>query len=203
MSVDKWKSLMARLGTDEHMDMYESLIHKYSEKHRCYHTLEHVKFCLALLEEYRYLAINPDEIELAIWFHDAVYNVFSSTNEKNSADMAFEFSLSAGLSSDMATRISDLVIATTHGTEISNPDQCLMVDIDLSVLGCSAPLYEEFEIAVRKEYKKIPLFIFRKGRRKILNSFLSRASIYMHPEFIARYEVQARANIKNAVNNLY
>ena len=200
MSADQWKSLMQRLGTDEHMEMYTYLKEKYAEKHRYYHTFEHIEHCLALLESYRNLAKYPNEIELAIWFHDAVYNVFSSTNEKDSAEMASEFALKAGLGSLIATRVSELVIATLHGTTISSSDQALIVDIDLSVLGCSSLSYKEFEIAVRKEYKKIPLFIFKRGRKKILNSFLCRERIYTFPEFYQRYESQARENIKNAIN---
>lgn len=200
MSADQWKSLMQRLGADEHMEMYAYLKEKYAEKHRYYHTFEHIEHCLALLESYQHLAKYPNEIELAIWFHDAVYNVFSSTNEKDSAEMAFEFALKAGLGSVIATRVSELVIATLHGTIISSSDQELMVDIDLAVLGCSPLSYKEFEIAVRKEYKKIPLFIFKRGRKKILSSFLCRERIYTFPEFYQRYESQARENIKNAIS---
>lgn len=202
MSVDQWKNLMQRLGIGEHIEMYVTLKEKYAEKHRYYHTLEHIACCLALLDGNRQLARYPEEVELAIWFHDAVYNIFSSSNERDSASMASGFLLDAGIDSTVVTRVSDLIMATSHETQISNSDQSLIVDIDLSVLGCSPDAYQKFEIAVRREYKKIPFFLFRRGRKKILNSFLCREKIYSFPEFYQRYEAQARENITNAINTM-
>lgn len=202
MSVDQWISLMQRLGIGEHLEMYAVLKEKYAENHRYYHTLEHIKFCLTLFESHRHLAKYPEEVELAIWFHDAVYNIFSSTNERDSARLASEFLLSAGLGSDVATRVSELIMATLHGTPLSNSDQALIVDVDLSVLGCSHQSYKEFEVAIRKEYRKIPFFLYKQGRKKILNSFLQKERIYSFPEFYQKYEFQARENMKNAINTL-
>ncbi len=202
MNVDQWKILMQKLGVAEHMEMYAVLKEKYSESHRYYHTSEHIKFCLTLFESYRQLATHPEEVELAIWFHDAVYNIFSSTNERDSAKLAADFLRSAGLGSELITRVSELIMATSHGTPLANSDQALIVDIDLSVLGCSPQSYKEFEVAVRKEYKKIPFFLFKKGRKKILNGFLQRERIYSFPECHQRYEAQARENIANAICTL-
>ena len=116
--------------------------------------------------------------------------------------MVSDFLLKAGCGDEMSSRVSGLVMATLHGTALTTSDQALIVDIDLSVLGCSAQSYEHFEIAVRKEYKKIPSFIFRRGRKKILTSFLDRERIYTFDEFYQKYEAQARINIKNAIEAL-
>lgn len=58
-----------------------------------------------------------------------------------------------------------------------------MVDIDVSMLGSRTDLYQEFEQAIRKEYKKIPSFLYKRGRKKVLSGFLSREHIYTTPVF--------------------
>ena len=81
------------------------------------------------------LAEHPAELELAIWFHDAIYKVFSKTNEFDSAVWAKEFALSNGYGHEGAERIFNLVMATQHNEEVQSSDQKLIVDIDLSILG--------------------------------------------------------------------
>ena len=82
MSYEQWNSLMERLGINDDKNMHSILEKRYAEKHRYYHTIEHIKFCIAHLETSKHLAKYPDEIELALWFHDAIYNPLSSKNEK-------------------------------------------------------------------------------------------------------------------------
>lgn len=74
-----------------------------------------------------------------------------------------------------------------------------MVDIDLSILGSSTDLYQEFEQAIRKEYKKIPSFLYKRGRKKVLSGFLGREHIYTTPVFQQEYETQARENVTRAL----
>jgi len=56
-----------------HRGLFEKLSAMYGGSGRHYHSQSHVIHCLAHLQAWRHLARNPAEIEVAIWFHDAIY----------------------------------------------------------------------------------------------------------------------------------
>ena len=71
----RWTALWQRLGAQGDANaVYDNLIARYSEPHRAYHTLEHIGHCLDEFEQVRHLATNPDAVELALWYHDAIYD---------------------------------------------------------------------------------------------------------------------------------
>ena len=88
MDYKKWLLLMQNLGLTENQNTYNLLLQAYSEKHRHYHNKCHIDAVLKHLENSISLAGNPYEVELALWFHDAVYKPFSSSNELDSANWA-------------------------------------------------------------------------------------------------------------------
>lgn len=193
---------MSALGFEASIDCYDSLYAAYSEKHRFYHSVKHIEAMLMHYEEVKDLAERPAELELAIWFHDAIYKVFSKSNELDSAEWAKKFSLSNSHNLECAERLHGLIMATLHDGEPQDKDQKLIVDIDLTILGASREVYDEFERNVRKEYKMVPSFIYRKKRKELLNSFLNRASIYSLDYFKDKYENNARHNINRAIEML-
>ena len=74
-----------------------------------------------------------------------------------------------------------------------------MLDIDLSILGESPEIYLQFEKAVRKEYRHVPYFLFRKRRKEILSEFLNRHALYHLDYFVDKFDAQARVNLANAM----
>ena len=81
MEKTDWVSLMAGLRFPENQETYDELVAAYSEKHRHYHTARHISQCLKEFSEAKNLAQKPDEVELALWFHDAVYDVFAKNSD--------------------------------------------------------------------------------------------------------------------------
>lgn len=199
MEFDRWRSLMGRLGLGEHRKPFDALRAAYSEPHRAYHTAEHISACLRHLDEAAELTQAADEIEIALWFHDAVYRTRAQDNERRSARWAAEFLQSAGASADAANRVERHIIATEHSATPDDPDSALLVDIDLAILGSLPDAYQVFETNIRREYNWVPGPVFRRRRAEVLESFLARPSIYATDRFRDRYEATARSNLAAAV----
>ncbi|TIR62631.1 MAG: hypothetical protein E5X28_03575, partial [Mesorhizobium sp.] len=53
----------------------------YQTADRDYHGLPHIEAMLALAAEHRHLLDDPEAVEAAIWFHDAVYDSRAKDNE--------------------------------------------------------------------------------------------------------------------------
>src|SRR5512138_1089411 len=88
MNRARWLDLMSKLGLPPNEETFDALLKTYSETHRHYHTVEHIDHCLRELDAEISLAREPAEVELALWFHDAVYNSHRSDNEQKSAELA-------------------------------------------------------------------------------------------------------------------
>lgn len=202
MSPDRWSSLMHAFGIGPHLDTYERLVAAYSEPHRHYHTPAHIRACLTELDAAHDLAIFSAEVEIALWFHDAVYSPTASDNETRSATWVTEFLSSAGLPQEPRERVHQHIMATRHEAQPGTNDSALVVDIDLSILGQNPTTYDAFEKNVREEYRWVPWFLYQRKRREILHSFLKRDSIYTMAYFRNRYEKSARLNLRNALHEL-
>ena len=174
----------------------------YAEPTRAYHTAEHIEDCLTLLDASRVLALYPDEVEAAIWFHDAVYVASGTDNEARSAALARDSLSEAQVAPDVAERISSLVLETRHLAPSNRPDAALLCDIDLAVLGRPPEAFDLFERRIRQEYARVPEPIYRRGRSEILRGFLERASIFQTTWFRSRFEAPARANLERALTKL-
>jgi predicted metal-dependent HD superfamily phosphohydrolase len=174
----------------------------YGEPQRHYHTLQHLGECLAWFEREKALAQRPGEVALALWFHDAVYQVHgvhAHDNEVRSADWAREALLAAGAGEDAAGRVHALVMATRHDAMPEGPDAELLIDIDLSILGAAQARFDEYERQVHAEYAFVPPKIRLPRRREILQRFLDRKAIYATPRMHAQLEARARENLRRSI----
>jgi predicted metal-dependent HD superfamily phosphohydrolase len=78
-------------------------------------------------------------------------------------------------------------------------DARILIDIDLSILGAPASRFDEYERQVRAEYGWVPGVMFRRTRRKILESFAARPRLYSTAPFVERCEAQARENLARSI----
>jgi len=202
MNRERWDRLMRALALEPGASTFDELLRCYRARGRHYHTDRHVDACLKHLDQHAELADSAAEIELALWFHDAIYQPLRSDNELKSAEWAVRFVRQAGGSSDLAGRVRGLVMATVHPCVPQTPDQRIMVDVDLSILGAEPRIYDGFESAVRKEYWMVPGFIYRRKRAELLQSFLGREWIYNHPVFRKQWEARACENLTRALTAL-
>ena len=202
-SLDRWKAVWRELGAATVDEMlFHKLVASYSEPHRKYHTMQHLEECLAQLDRVRSEAERPAEVELALWFHDAIYDTLRKDNEKRSAEWARESALASGLSSEQANRVYELIMVTMHDAVPADRDALVLVDVDLSILGAAAARFDEYELQIQEEYKWVPEPLYRKARRQILRGFLERERIYNTEYFSGAHEAQARENLARSLKRL-
>ncbi|MBZ9808195.1 hypothetical protein LB542_24990 [Mesorhizobium sp. BR1-1-9] len=179
----------------------------YEDKDRHYHNLAHIEAMLALASEYRELLGDPEAVEAAIWFHDAVYDSRAKDNEAQSAALA-EKKLAGRIDAQRLGRISAMILATaTHRLPVfedmtATHDAALFLDMDLSILGAPPDAFDAYERAIRAEYQWVEEPMWRAGRGAVLNSFLTRPHIFHSEEFRRRFEPQARLNLARSLEAL-
>ena len=195
-----WIAAWRELGVAPPAGLHAALLAAWSEPQRHYHTLQHLAECLTLADELREEMAHPAEVALALWFHDAVYDVRAHDNEARSAQWAAQALNEAGVAPDACARIDAMIMATCHGAAASpgTPDNALLVDIDLAILGSEESRFAEYEAQIRAEYAWVPADVFRVKRREVLRGFLDRARIYTTDTMVARFEAQARRNLAQA-----
>jgi predicted metal-dependent HD superfamily phosphohydrolase len=209
VSVESWQRLWDELGAQEiNRGLFNQLVAAYSEPQRHYHTLQHLRECLAHFDAAATLARRPAEVELALWFHDAVYDPQRSDNEERSADWAARSvraaGCAAGCGEEVAQRVAALVLATkSHEAPAgADADTQLLLDIDLAILGASPARFAEYGRQIRAEYAHVPDGAFRARRKRVLSSFLARPRIYWTGAFHDALEERARANLRMEIGAL-
>jgi predicted metal-dependent HD superfamily phosphohydrolase len=188
---DRIKELQDRLSNE--------LTAAYSGSHRRYHTRAHVEHCLNELNRSWMHAIHLSEVRWAILFHDAVYDPKRQDNEARSADWACSVMEEMHRPKEEQDRVRAMILATAPAGEPRTPDEALLQDVDLSVLGAEETVFDEYDRAIRAEYEWAPEESYLQARAELLESFLARARLYRTAPFRERYEASARKNLRRAL----
>jgi predicted metal-dependent HD superfamily phosphohydrolase len=168
------------------------LTHRYLEPHRHYHSLEHIA---AMLHAGR--AAPLDDVQtMAVWFHDAVYDPRSKTNEADSAALAGRELLAAGWPGDDVARVQAIVLDTQRHVPTA-PGADVVLDLDLMSLALPWPDFARNTERIRAEYAHVPDAEFAAGRRAFFTTMLQRPRLF-HSPFGAQWEAPARANLARA-----
>jgi predicted metal-dependent HD superfamily phosphohydrolase len=174
----------------------------YSEPQRHYHTVAHVEACLAELDQVWCRAVRLNEVRWAVLFHDAIYDPRRQDNEARSADWACKVMGELQRPEEEKERVRRMILATAHTGEPRTPDEALLLDVDLSILGADEAAFDAYDHAVRAEYAWVPADQYRKGRAAILRSFLDRERLYHTAPCRRCCENAARGNIRRALDRL-
>lgn len=199
---------LARLGAPDldgpprFESLWRELLAAWSEPHRAYHNLEHLRSCLAEWRQVRDGGPADAQLLMALLFHDAIYDPKMADNEERSAEWSDQAGVELGLPVAVREGISRMVLATkAHGSATDDATRRLL-DIDLSVLGADPERFAAYDAGIRQEYLHVPDPVYRRVRAEVLQSFLDRQSIYLTESFRQRYEAQARHNLAEAIRQL-
>lgn len=192
----RFLALWTRCGGVRADAVYADLFRHYREPGRHYHTLQHVRRCLADLDWARATLgdalPDPDVVELALWCHDVIYIPGAHDNEARSADWLLH---RADGALPAAGHIAAMIHATTHMGAPTDPATQFTVDIDLAVLGCPRYRFVRDGARLRAERSDLDDAGYDRVERRFLSTLLQRDALYHSALFHQRCEAQARANL--------
>lgn len=191
--------------------MLKALREAYASPPRAYHNFGHVE---TLLRHYDAVAASdgwtqPEEVRLAILFHDAIYDARAGDNEARSADLAgTEIARWLPGTGIDAARVAELILLTArHGQLAPNDlgegpqadDARRFLDCDMAVIGADDATFDAYDRGIAAEYRHVPRWLYAVNRRRFLKSLLARPRIFLDESFHARLDTQARHNLRRAV----
>jgi predicted metal-dependent HD superfamily phosphohydrolase len=188
-----------------HIEYIErALINLYSYPKRAYHNWDHVEVCLHELDAVELPGIDPYKnlISIAIYYHDCIYDPENMDNEERSAERAFMDLLALNISPSYAQWVYDHIMLTTHKESCKYLSGQILMDIDFSILGKDADIFQAYENGICQEFSFVQDKMYRLQRVKFMKSLLDRNVIYQTEYFQDKYEKTARENIKNCIQEL-
>ncbi len=183
---------------DRAAEIFIDLQRLYGEPHRHYHNGEHIDFVLARLDEVRGHLQNPDAVELALWFHDAIYRVGAADNERASADL-FAGAAAGQLAQPLIDRVEFLIMATHHlagRPPLSDSDACHIVDIDLASFALPWDRFKADGANLRREAEQESEDDFNAGVLRLIDHLIGESGdFYLSSYAREHWQPQAMANI--------
>ena len=190
-----WQRCLNEGAVDTSPAIHDRMVNAYNEHQRHYHTLAHIGHCLSIFDLCKSLATNPDALEIAVWFHDVIFEPGKRNNEALSAELYQE--LSAGVhDSEFRDLVDRLIMATLHdGCSLDDSDAAYMVDIDLSSFGLPWEDFLRDGQHLRKECPHLSDTEYYRRQGDFQSCLLARPRFYLTDFFYQRYEQQARDNL--------
>ena len=201
---ENWSHLVEPFTIDPQVKsrIFQQLVDAYSQPHRYYHTLTHIRHSLAVLAILRSHCQNFVALQFAAWFHDSVYDPKASDNEQKSAEFATIALDQLGCSPELRTEIIRLILLTqSHQTDVGDIDGQILLDADLAILGTPRSIYQHYACCIRQEYAFVGDLEYSQRRQQILTAFLQRDRIYATEPIHCRLESRARQNVLSDIRH--
>lgn len=189
-----WRRCRGSTEVPQAADVFAELARRYAEPHRHYHTPAHINHCLGQLDLVRERLATPDAVEMALWFHDVVYDPRARDNEQQSAEL-FRRRARDVLPAAFTDDVYRLIMITRHRETPARDDERHVVDIDLSCFGLEHDAFKRDSNDVRNEFAHLSDADFIPRQCGFLQSLIDRPAIFATEFFRRRYERRARTNI--------
>lgn len=181
----------------------DELVAAYADPSRHFHDRRHLGEVLARLEELADAGARFDAVpvQLAAWFHDAVYDCERDAEERSAAWA--EHALADLVEGQVVAETARLVRLTeTHDPAEDDANGAALSDADLAVLASEDARYAEYVAGVRREYEHLSDEEWRTGRADLLRALLERPRIFRTEPGHERWETRARRNIEGELSTL-
>lgn len=204
MLKELFLSLTGRYSSDVKLtqQLWLEIEKNYTGKKRHYHNLHHLENLVEELSGIKELIHDWDAVMLAIFYHDVIYKAHRKDNEEQSAVLATKHLQQLNCNSYIIDRVNQLILATKSHQLSDDADVNYFTDADLSILGKDWGTYHDYCSNVRKEYAIYPDMLYKPGRKKALQHFLSMERIFKTDHFYNKYETAARKNIEREISML-
>ena len=193
---DYWALTARQLSLDDDttQKFHAMLYDAYSEVQRHYHSIQHIVECLEHFHQIKTYLDDTLSVELAIWFHDVIYNPQAHDNEQQSADY-MQRMLKNVLGAEQIAKIYAWILATKSHAPTADTDLAYLLDIDLAILASYPMRFAEYECQIQQEYAWVEPSLYAQKRQQVLRHFLEMQPLYQTPLFQKRYEHQAKQNL--------
>jgi predicted metal-dependent HD superfamily phosphohydrolase len=201
----RWQALASQLGLSAEASSraVHTLFEAYQSSGRHYHTLDHLADLYGWHDRYQAQLQDSVGVQLAIWYHDVVYQPFRQDNEAQSAELALAEMRAWGLSEARVEAVYHLIMATAgHQSQGLHPDEGWFLDFDLSILGSDAARYDQYARDIRQEYRLVPGPVYRRGRKRLLQGLLDRAELYVQADMRTQLSAPARSNLRRELEEM-
>ncbi|QSX77817.1 HD domain-containing protein [Agrilutibacter solisilvae] len=180
----------------------------YATPARAYHNVRHVGEVLRHFDAATQEAGFEREAEarLAVLYHDAIYEPGRADNEARSAGLAREHLQRWPQPGVDSGRVEELILLTArHGRlqpgEVDR-DAAQFLDCDMAILGSDPDTFSAYDRAIAAEYRgEVPAWLYKLNRRRFLKGLLGRERIFLSDWGHARFDAQARINLRRAVTH--
>ncbi|MDH6252951.1 putative metal-dependent HD superfamily phosphohydrolase [Chryseobacterium sp. H1D6B] len=201
---EKFQQLCLQFTKDGNLinDLWIEIDKKYTGKGRYYHNLEHLNNMFSELEAVKNQISDFNSLSFSIFYHDVIYDASSKSNEEKSSDFAQVRLQKLAIDTHSIEKVCNQILATKAHQKSNDHDTNYLLDTDLAVLGYGSHIYSAYTQNIRKEYSIYPDFLYKLGRKKVLQHFLAAESIFKTDYFKEKYEKQARENIRMEINLL-
>ncbi len=214
---DSWRELFVRLlsppgDPSEANAVFDEVIARYSEPHRRYHTVEHVTAVVTRVSEIGHhvwphlgadaLRDSLNDVLIAAWYHDVIYDPTQSDNEDRSAELAIQHLTTCAFDHARISNIVDLILMT-KGHRARTDQEAILADADLWTLGGPPDEYRLYGRLIRHEYAHVSEDDWIRGRSVAMRTFLDRPTIFATRYGRAQREVQAQVNVTADVEALW
>lgn len=192
-----WQQFSAQINLEyaQAEALYLVLYSAYSESQRYYHTVQHIVECLELLDHIKDELEDAVAVQVAIWFHDVVYDPKASDNELQSAELMQKY-CSHFLDQAQLEKVYAWILATQQHQATLEPDLNAVLDIDLAILGRDAKRFAEYQQQIQQEYAWVEPEIYQLKRAAVLQHFYSMQPLYQTEYFQHNFEHRAKENLK-------
>lgn len=175
------------------------LLLDYAYSHNYYHTHQHIVECLELFYEIKDQLNDPIAVELAIWFHDVIYDPQAFDNEEQSAKLMLKHGVGILKKAELE-KVARWIIATKKHLPSKEHDLKYLLDIDLAILSASPQRFMEYEKQIQQEYVWVSPEVYQIKRTEVLMQFYQQQPLFQTEYFQQKFEDAAKNNLAQVLS---